>query len=223
MFQLLMTRKPASVAVREFAGRMFTRMSDTVAEFRNSKVTKAVEPAADPADVYTAAELPAVEDIDAAATLYFRAADQARTADRAKRAAKKVLDRLPAGRHGSWDITREPSGRETVDLEAVRKLFKQHGLGPVPMKTSAPSLKVHKADLTSVAQQDTQAEISKVVTTLEPAPAEPTSGACARCTRTWDLSDLSPDGNGDQVCCDCHASDPGDDRAEYRSYAHAGR
>ncbi|QMU78862.1 hypothetical protein GXW83_27345 [Streptacidiphilus sp. PB12-B1b] len=52
---------------------------------------------------------------------------------------------------------------------------------------------------------------------------QPTTGVCARCERTWPEADLSDDANGDPVCCDCHASDPGDDRAEYRAYAHAGR
>jgi len=47
--------------------------------------------------------------------------------------------------------------------------------------------------------------------------------ACARCERTWPESDLSEDGNGDSVCVDCHASDPGDDRAAHRDYAYAGR
>ena len=214
MINLLMPRQTAARITRRLMNRAVARVTATVAEFRASVVQPTTQPVADPADVYTAAELPAVEDIDAAASLYFRMADQARTADRGKRKAKKILDRLPAGRHGSWDISREPSGRETVDLDAVRKIFKQHGLGPVPMKSSAPSLKVHKA------------EISTVVTAVQPTVyavnAEPTTGACARCDRTWPLTDLSEDANGDAVCCDCHASDPGDDRAEYRSYTYAG-
>jgi hypothetical protein len=212
---LLMPRQTAARITRRLVNRAVARVTATVAEFR---APAPVEPVADPADesnFYTPEALPAVEDIDAAASLYFRMADQARTADRGKRKAKKILDRLPAGRHGSWDISREPSGRETVDLDAVRKLFKQHGLGPVPMKQSAPSLKVHKA------------ETSTVVTTVQPTVyavnAEPTTGACARCDRTWPLSDLSEDGNGDPVCCDCHASDPGDDRAAHRDYAYSGR
>jgi hypothetical protein len=52
---------------------------------------------------------------------------------------------------------------------------------------------------------------------------EPEQGVCARCERTWPEPDLSADPNGDLVCCDCHASDPGDDRAQYRSYQYAGR
>ena len=119
--------------------------------------------------------------------------------DRAKRAAKKTLSRLPVGRYGTWDVTRESSGRETVDLEAVRKIFKANGLGPVPMKTSAPSLKVRKVELVQLAQV----------------------AICAACDRTWDVSELSEDGNGDPTCSDClqlHASL--DDRAEYRAYAH---
>lgn len=48
-------------------------------------------------------------------------------------------------------------------------------------------------------------------------------GVCARCERPWPESDLSEDADGDPVCCDCHASDPGDDRAAHRAYAYAGR
>ena len=190
MFDLLMARKGRPSAARKLVNRTVARIAATVA---------------DPIDVYTPDELPAIEDIEAAAALYFRAADQARTADRAKRKARKLLDRLPSGRHGSWDITREPSGRETVDLEAVRKLFKDNGLGPVPMRQSAPSLKVRR-------------------TVVALAPVEVSAqGLCARCDRSWSPDDLSPDLNGDSVCVDCHASDPGDDRAAHRDYAYAGR
>lgn len=85
----------------------------------------------------------AVED---AARAYARATNQARTADRAKRAAKKILDATPAGRYGRWLITREPSNRQTADLDAIRAIFDAHGLGPIPMKPSAPSLKVERIE-----------------------------------------------------------------------------
>lgn len=100
--------------------------------------------APDPADVYTAADMPAVETIEAAAAELDRSADQARRADRGKRAARKVLDRLPAGTYGAWLVERIPSGRQTADLDAIRATYKALGLGPVPMKTSAPSLKVKR-------------------------------------------------------------------------------
>lgn len=98
--------------------------------------------APDPADVLTADELPAVETIEAAAREYERAADQARRADRGKRAAKKVLDKLPAGIYGTWRVFRTPSSRQTPDLAEITRIFKANNLGPVPMKACAPSLKV---------------------------------------------------------------------------------
>jgi hypothetical protein len=104
--------------------------------------TTLFQPATEPEALYSPADMPAVEDIEAAAAEYQRAAEQARRADRGKRAARKILDRLPVGRYGTWQVDRVASGRETVDLNEVRRIFKQHGLGPVPMKTSAPSLKV---------------------------------------------------------------------------------
>lgn len=98
--------------------------------------------AVEPAGLLAADELPPAEDITAAASAYAQAAEQARAADRGKRAARKLLDRLPAGLYGGWQVEREPSGRSTVDLEQVRRIFKAHGLGPVPMKSAAPTLKV---------------------------------------------------------------------------------
>lgn len=85
------------------------------------------------------------------------------------------------------------------------------------MRTSAPSLKVRKADPTPT-----------VVTTLQPTvhamDAAPSSGVCAACDRTWDTSDLSEDANGDPVCSDCLQLHAGlDDRAEHRAYMFAGR
>jgi hypothetical protein len=96
--------------------------------------------------LYEADEMPAVADIEAAARTFNDAADQARRADRGKRAARKILDRLPVGTYGNWAVDRVDSSRQTADLDAIRKLFKQHGLGPVPMKQSAPSLKVSRVD-----------------------------------------------------------------------------
>lgn len=103
-----------------------------------------VELVAEPADLYTEDEMPVVEDIEAAAREFDRAADQARAADRGKRAARKILDRLPAGLYGAWNVERIPSNRQTADLDAIRATYKRLGLGPVPMKASAPSLKVKR-------------------------------------------------------------------------------
>jgi len=103
----------------------------------------------DPADAYSADELPPLSDIEAAAAEFERSADQARRADRGKRAARKVLDRLPAGLYGSWLVSRTPSSRQTADLDAIRATYKRLGLGPVPMKSSAPSLRVERVEVPS--------------------------------------------------------------------------
>jgi hypothetical protein len=103
----------------------------------------------DPADAYTVEELPPLADIEAAAFEFERSADQARRADRGKRAAKKVLDRLPAGLYGSWLVSRTPSARQTADLDAIRATYKRLGLGPVPMKSSAPSLRVERVEVSA--------------------------------------------------------------------------
>jgi hypothetical protein len=102
--------------------------------------------APDPTDTYTPDELPAVAVIEAAAAEFERAADEARRGDRGKRAAKKVLDRLPAGLYGTWLVSRTPSSRQTADLDQIRATYAALGLGPVPMKDSAPSLKVARVE-----------------------------------------------------------------------------
>lgn len=102
--------------------------------------------APDPTDLYTLDDMPALADIEAAAVEFERSADQARRADRGKRAARKVLDRLPTGVYGSWLVSRAPSSRQTADLDAIRATYKALGLGPVPMKPSAPSLKVSRVE-----------------------------------------------------------------------------
>jgi hypothetical protein len=148
--QLLMSRSPRvsvlSVLTRA-AARTALRIADVAAEFiapAPLPAEKPVELAEDPTDVYTADELPALEDIEAAAAEYQRAGEQARRADRGKRAAKKILDRLPAGTYGRWIVERVSNNRQVADLDQIRAIFKQHGLGPVPMKQSAPSLKVRQ-------------------------------------------------------------------------------
>lgn len=195
MTYFLTPRNPRSTALSALVSRVFTRMSDSINEFRSPALTTtpvASETTTEPTDLFTTDDMPAVEDIDAAAREFNRATDQARRADRGKRAAKKVLDRLPVGTYGAWLVERIPSTRQTADLDEIRAIFKANGLGPVPMKTSAPSLK-----LTQV----------------------PVTGECARCERTWEISDLSEDGNGDKVCVDCHSSDTSaEDAHAARSY-----
>jgi hypothetical protein len=103
--------------------------------------------APDPDGLFADDELPAVEDIERAALGYDLAADSARSADRAKRKHRKLLDRLPAGTYGSWLVRRVASGRQTVDLDKVRAIFEEHGLGDVPMRDNAPSLKVERVEV----------------------------------------------------------------------------
>lgn len=159
MIQLLMSPRAAGTVRR--LGRTVVdavRSVVTPAGLVEAQALEAVE-APDPAGLYEADEIPAVETIEAAAREYERAADQARRADRGKRASRKVLDRLPAGIYGTWRVFRTPSSRQTPDLAEITRIFKAHGLGPVPMKPCAPSLKVERiadestvsADLAAIA------------------------------------------------------------------------
>lgn len=89
---------------------------------------------------------PTSAEVEQAAKVYSRASDAARRADREKRAAKKILDRVTAGLYGVWRVERVTSSRQVADLEAIRATYKRLGLGPVPMRTAAPSLKITLAE-----------------------------------------------------------------------------
>ncbi|WP_386343307.1 hypothetical protein [Streptomyces xiangluensis] len=154
MLHLLMTPRTVRT-VRGLLGTVADAVRSVVAPaalVTDQEPAEVVE-APDPADVLDADEIPAVETIEAAAREYERAADQARRADRGKRAAKKVLDKLPAGIYGGWKVFRTPSSRQTPDLAEITRIFKANNLGPVPMKPCAPSLKVEQVEFVQAADE----------------------------------------------------------------------
>jgi hypothetical protein len=154
---LIATPRPSSFrSVRRTIARLTNRAAGLVAEFRPTvagsqqdlaNTAPAVEPDTSESEFFTAETMPPAEDIAEAARLYWRACDDARTADRAKRKAKGLLSKLRAGTYGGWEISREPSGRMVADLEQIRATYKRLGLGPVPMRQAADSLKVRKVEL----------------------------------------------------------------------------
>lgn len=139
---LLITARRIATTTRDAVRSVVTPAALVVAQQDETPTT-----APDPTDLYTADDMPAVEDIERAALGYDLASDSARSADRAKRKHKKILDRLPAGLYGSWLVSRTPSSRQVADLAEITRIFKAHGLGPVPMKTCAASLKVTRAEV----------------------------------------------------------------------------
>ena len=146
MFNLLMTPRRART-VRGLIGSLVESAADAIRSIAPASPSAEGTTAPDPSDVYSDDEMPETETIESAAAEFERAADQARRADRGKRAARKILDRLPAGRYGAWIVERVTSSRETADLDAIRATYKALGLGPVPMRRCAPSLKVRRAEL----------------------------------------------------------------------------
>lgn len=139
-------------------GRVFRTVADAVRSVVAPAAlvrTAADEMVLDPADVFTDEEMPAPEAIEEAAAAYDEAADQARAADRAKRRTKKLLGRLPAGIYGRWQVERVQSSRVTADLDSIRATYARLGLGPVPMRTCAPSLRI--TELADVKQLPTLA------------------------------------------------------------------
>ena len=145
MFHLLTSPRTART-VRGLIGSLVESAADAIRSIAPAGDPEPVI-APDPSDVYSDDEMPETETIESAAAEFERAADQARRADRGKRAARKILDRLPAGRYGAWIVERVTSSRETADLDAIRATYKALGLGPVPMRRCAPSLKVRRAEL----------------------------------------------------------------------------
>ncbi|WP_327724412.1 hypothetical protein [Streptomyces europaeiscabiei] len=149
MLQLLTSPRTART-LRGLAGTLADAVRSVVAPAALvADQAATVEPveAPDPADLYSADEMPELVVVERAALGYDLAADNARRADRAKRAARKILDRLPSGTYGAWIVERVASNRQTADLDKIRAIFKANGLGAIPMKDAAPSLKVRRAEL----------------------------------------------------------------------------
>jgi hypothetical protein len=140
------------------AVRSVTNPAALVAD--QAEAPAAVAPA--PAGLYEPDEMPDTATIERAALSLDLANDNARRADRAKRAARKVLDRLPAGTYGTWIVERVTSNRQTADLDAIRAIFKANHLGAVPMKANAPSLKVRRAELVPADITAVAAELATV-------------------------------------------------------------
>ncbi|NUQ96392.1 MAG: hypothetical protein HOY79_07430 [Streptomyces sp.] len=162
MLNLLMSPRSGRRTLRGILGALVETAADAVRSLAPADQAPAeVAEAPDPADVYDTDELPPVEQIETAAREYERVADQARRADRGKRAARKVLDRLPAGVYGTWRVFRTPSSRQTPDLAAITATYKRLGLGPVPMKPCAPSLKVERVEaITSITDVEAFASVA---------------------------------------------------------------
>lgn len=147
----LLTSPRTGRTVRALIGTVADAVRSVVAPAAlvQDQATETPAPAAveapEPAGLYTEDEMPELAAIERAALGYDLAADNARAADRAKRKHRKLLDRLPSGAYGQWIIRRVASSRQTVDLDAVRRIFEQHGLGDVPMRTTAPTLRIERA------------------------------------------------------------------------------
>lgn len=93
-------------------------------------------------EFFAPADMPTVDAIEAEAVAFDEAADKYRAGDRGKNRARKLLDKVPAGRYGRALVEWIPSNTDRADLDAIEAIFKAHNLGPVPMKRDRDSLKV---------------------------------------------------------------------------------
>ncbi|KJE20570.1 hypothetical protein FF36_05162 [Frankia torreyi] len=79
--------------------------------------------------------------IEAACVAYNAGVEARRAADRTLRPAQKTLKAVGPGEYGPWAVEMVPSGRETVDLDAVTRILTGLGMD-VPMKAVADTLRV---------------------------------------------------------------------------------
>lgn len=104
-----------------------------------------VVPQAPKAPNYFAADkMPTVEEIAAAAALTEDTAT--RETEKALRAARTLLGRLPEGIYGPVTTGRKAATRRTTDLVSVAATYAALGLGPVPTVPVADSLTVALAE-----------------------------------------------------------------------------
>jgi hypothetical protein len=123
------------------AVRSIVNPAALVADQAEAPATEQVQ-APEPAGLYEPDEMPDTAAIARAALSLDLANDNARRADRSKRAAKKILTRLPSGIYSGWKVYRKPSARMTPDLEAIGRILREHGIREIPMKPCADSLVV---------------------------------------------------------------------------------
>jgi hypothetical protein len=92
------------------AEAILERLDDGAGSATTPAAVVAVEEAPDPTTMFSPAELAGIDPdlIDLACDEFAVASDQARAADRSRRACRKLLDRLPAGRYGAWLVDRSP-------------------------------------------------------------------------------------------------------------------
>jgi hypothetical protein len=143
VFHLLTSPRTART-VRGLAGTLADAVRSIVnpAALVADQAPAAVVEAPEPAGLYTEDEMPDTAAIARAALSLDLANDNARRADRSKRAAKKILTRLPSGIYSGWKVYRKPSARMTPDLEAIGRILREHGIREIPMKPCADSLVV---------------------------------------------------------------------------------
>lgn len=87
-------------------------------------------------------QVPQVAVIEKAARDYDQARLDLNTATRRKNKAAKTLAETPDGTYGLVTVERFASTRQVPDLDAIKALLAEHGLGDMPMKTCAASLQL---------------------------------------------------------------------------------
>jgi hypothetical protein len=87
-----------------------------------------------------------IDQVETAGLMYLEYAELGRYADRGKNRAKRQLNGYAPGQYGDVQIKFERVNREYPDMDLIAEIFAVHGLGPIPMKSAEPSLRVSFVD-----------------------------------------------------------------------------
>lgn len=129
---------------------------------------------ASPADVETVVggpegdDVPTVDEIVNAAEKHEGGREEYNEGARIKRAARKILDRVPSGVYGTWAVSWVQSSRREWDRDAIAAFYAKHG-EEIPTKAASPQIK-----LTRVVSEPGAPEPEAAPVTL--AQAEPMKG-----------------------------------------------
>lgn len=86
-------------------------------------------------------DVPTVEEIANAAERHETGRETYNEGARIKRAARRILDRVPSGVYGAWSVTWVQSSRREWDREAIAAFYAQHG-EEIPTRPAPPQLKL---------------------------------------------------------------------------------
>lgn len=115
-------------------------------------------------------EVPTVEEIANTAEKHEAGREEYNEGDRIKRAAPKILDRVPTGVYGSWSVSWVQSSRREWDRDAIADVFAELGR-EVPTKAASPQIKLTRVVADPVTPEAEPVSVSEPVKIEDPTTA----------------------------------------------------